>query len=141
MLQLHFIRCTACGKSTLADQYELSGCSNCHDKSHGVDYNSFKAREPLNDLGNGPTLFNARYIKSGRLCFKSNMNYVLVENIRCRSNEVISNHAFINNVSANTMEQLKSVAPGTIIQFKASTHKYNNKWGLHKMHHLIVVGN
>ena len=144
MLHLPFIKCTKCGKTTLEDEYRLTGCQHCHSTTCGVDLEAFNRRDSLQELEGGTTVFQGRYRKIGNLHYAQKKSYVLVENIKCGIEGITTNHAYITDVSPNTITLLRSLKPGTHIQFKANVHKYtdgSNKWGLDHMKHVTTLTN
>lgn len=137
---LPIIKCLNCGKTTLLDEYELNGCT-CGSRDRGVDYRSYKVRAHLSEL-KGIQVFTGIYHKAGHLHYNKDRRYALISNITCGTDETFTNHAYIDNISPNSLEILKSLKPGTHIQFKARVHKYNKyseRWGFDRMHHVIEL--
>jgi len=137
---LKIIKCTKCGKTTLLDEYELNGCA-CGSHEHGVDYQTYKNRAHLAAL-DGIQVFKGIYHKTGYLHYDHEKRYALITNVTCGTPETFMNHAYVQNVTKNSMKLLKSISPGTPIQFKANVKRYFNgsaRYGLTHMHHVTVL--
>lgn len=139
---LPIIKCVKCGRTTLKDEYELSGCPSCHSTVDGVEFGKYRRRESLIALGEGVHVFTAKFKKVGNLHYNNRRYYAFVEDVKCGGESCVTNHTYIDNISPNTIEQLKLMKPGTRIEFKAHVNQYNkkdNKWGMSRMHHLMSV--
>jgi len=138
MLQLPFIKCTHCGKSTLEDEYFISGCPACGHRD-GINYTDYKRRSYLADY-EGVNVFRGKFRKVGNLHFKHGKIYALIDDIECGTKNHVTSHAYIVDLSPNTIKLLRDVKPGTTIQFKARVHQYDKvqkKFGFDHMCHVV----
>lgn len=137
---LPIVKCVKCGKTTLRDEFEIHGCPKCGEHE-AMDFQSYKRRDHLAEF-EGIRVLNGIYHKAGHLHYNKDRRYALISNITCGTNGPFTNHAYIDNISPNSLEILKSLKPGTHIQFKARVHKYNKyseRWGFDRMHHVIEL--
>lgn len=125
----------------MLDEYELNGCI-CGSRDHGINYKSYKNREYLATFDKGVQEFSGIYHKVGYLHYNHEKRYALITNITCGTPESFMNHTYVQNVTPKSMELLKSITPGTHIQFKANICQYNShpaRYGLINMHHITVI--
>ena len=104
---LPIIKCTKCGKTTVEDEYHLTGCSSCGSRIDGIDFKSFRRRECLAELGDGIHKFTGRFIKVGNLHYDTSRWYALIENLACGTSPFATNHIYIPHLTPNTIEILK----------------------------------
>ena len=139
---LPITKCKKCGKTSLQDEYETMGCPNCHSTTDGVDFGTYRRRESLAELGEGIHTFTAKFKKVGNLHYSNQHWYALVEDVKCEGEQCVTNHAYIDRVSCNSVSILKSTTHGSRIEFKAAINQYNkrdNKWGFTNMHHIVNI--
>jgi hypothetical protein len=138
---LPVVKCLKCGKTSLKDQYEISGCPNCHTTEFAVDFGKYRRRESLIDLGPGFHRFIATFKKVGNVYYRNQSYYAHVEDVMTRDGQFITNHTYVAEISAGSIKVLKSTPINTPITFSARVHCYNrkeNKWGMDKMHDVVV---
>lgn len=141
---LPVVKCIKCGKTSLKDEYEVNGCAGCASFDHGVDFGTYRRRESLINLGEGIHHFKGVFHKVGNLHYRNKYYYALIDHIVDEDGNKVTNHSYVADISPNSVSILKSMKPGTTIQFKAQINEYNkvdHKWGMSRMHHVMEVVN